>query len=73
VSAPRLMTEREAREYLRGCNPASVSPPTRIGRMVRWDRVALDRRLNELSGIQEPQAREDDADAAFREWKSRHG
>jgi hypothetical protein len=41
---PRLLTEAEARAYLGGCNPASIIPPTRVGKFVRWDRFAIGRR-----------------------------
>jgi hypothetical protein len=48
---PRLLTEEEARVYLAGCNPRSVLPPVHLGRAPRWDREALDKRLDELSGL----------------------
>lgn len=73
---PRLLTEEQARVYLAGCNPRSVLPPVYLGRAPRWDREAIDRRLDELAGItptvqpHEP----DSAEAAAAQWRrSRHG
>lgn len=77
--AGRLLTEAEAREYLGGCNPRSVLQPVRVGYRPRWDRVALDRRLDELSGLERhiphaPEVAEDTAEAAVAQWRqSRNG
>jgi hypothetical protein len=73
---PRLLTEEEARVYLAGCNPRSVLPPVYLGRAPRWDREALDRRLDEMAGIAAtvPTHEPDSAEAAAAQWRrSRHG
>ena len=70
---PRLLTEDEARTYLAGCNPRSVLPPVHLGRAPRWDRLALDRRLDELSGLggKIPDApTPDSADEALAAWSA---
>lgn len=70
--APRLLTDEQARAYLGGCNPASLLSPTKIGRMVRWDRDAIDKRLDDMGGLVVLTA-DNDSDAALAEWKGRHG
>lgn len=69
---PRLLTEEEARAYLGGCNPASIVPPTRLGRFLRWDRFAIDEHLDEMRGAVTVKA-EQTPDQALNEWRARHG
>ncbi len=49
VGDARLITRIQARQYLGGVDPAKVLPPVRVCGRVRWDRKALDERLDELS------------------------
>lgn len=72
VSAPtpRLLTELEARAYLANGDPHKLCQPIKLGGKVRWDRVALDRRLNELQGLPNADTGNDDTpDAALAGWK----
>ncbi len=46
---PRLLTEKQAREYLGDVDPRMVMQPIRLGCRVRWDRLALDDHLNSIS------------------------
>jgi hypothetical protein len=47
---PRLLTEEAAREYLAGIDPRRICEPLRVGRRLTWDRLALDRALDALTG-----------------------
>lgn len=47
---PRLLTEEDAREYLAGIDPRKICEPLRVGRRLTWDRLALDRALDALTG-----------------------
>lgn len=58
---PRLLRLEEAKRYLGGADPRHLLPAIRIGTRPRWDRKALDRALDELSGIRPPQGGLDEA------------
>ena len=64
---PRLLTADQARRYLCGADPDELVDPllTRAG--VRYDRAALDAKLDQLSGLNRPLSR-DDADTALQGW-----
>ena len=47
---PRLLTEEAARAYLAGVDPRKICEPLRVGRRLTWDRLALDRALDALTG-----------------------
>lgn len=69
--SPRLLTEDEARAYLANGDPHKLCQPVRLGGKIRWDRVALDRKLNELQGLAPAEGENDDTpDAALAGWKS---
>lgn len=48
---PRLLNEDAAKELLGGALPGNLIPPMRIGGRKLWDRIALEKRLDEMSGI----------------------
>lgn len=54
---PRLLTEAEARAYTAGVDPRRVCEPLRVGRKLTWDRLAIDRALDALSGLKTDTAR----------------
>ncbi|KZL23993.1 hypothetical protein PsWM33_02797 [Pseudovibrio sp. WM33] len=72
--APRLMTKAQAADYC-GLKPSTFSKWVKSGRLLeallqshRWDKLAIDKALDMLSGIvsQEPEAPE----TAFDRWLS---
>lgn len=69
MTAPRLLTEDEAAEYLHVPAAAVVRAGigrVRFGRYVRYDRHALDAYLDGLAGLNPHVANDDDSpDAAF--------
>lgn len=65
---PRLLNEEAARIYLGGLNPLLVMPPCRLGKRRMWDRLALDRRLDELFGV-ERDAPAAETGSALDRWK----
>lgn len=67
---PRLLTEDEARAYLANGDPHKLCQPVRLGGKVRWDRVALDRKLDEMQGLPFVAGQnDDDPDAALAAWE----
>jgi len=51
MAPPRLLNRDQAREYLGGARPESILAPLRLGGRLVWDREALDRELDRLSGL----------------------
>ena len=51
MTTPRLLNRDQAREYLGGARPDEIAAPLRIGGRIVWDRFALDRELDRLSGL----------------------
>lgn len=62
----RLLTQEEARAYLGGVDPRKVMEPMRLGGRVRWDRVALDEKLNALGKLK----RRERADSPLDQWEA---
>lgn len=56
MAPPRLLTRFDARHYLGGVDPEAlgVAPVALAGRAVRFDRAALDARLDALAGLECP-------------------
>lgn len=73
----RLLTRPQAAAYC-GYSPGQFSRlvsngtlPGHVGKLRRWDRIALDARLDELSGIDRAPAEEDAFDKWEREYNAR--
>lgn len=66
--SPRLLTEKQAREYLGDVDPNKVMSPIRIGARVRWDKVALDQHLDTIT---KPKRR-DEPDSPLKRWEASH-
>lgn len=68
MTAPRLLTDDEAAEYL-GVPKAEIVRQgigrVPFGRYVRYDRRALDAYLDQLAGLIPQSANDDSPDAAF--------
>ena len=74
---PRLMTRAQAAEYC-GYSPGQFSRlvsagtlPGHAGKLKRWDRKVLDAKLDEISGLANDNAPEDDFDKWEREYNAR--
>lgn len=64
---PRLLDRRAACRYLSIASMDKVPvAPLRLGRRLRWDRIKLDRWLDEQAGIRTEHA--DPAEAALEAW-----
>ena len=71
--APRLLSVGQARRYLGGADPDELVDPVLTRAGVRYDRAALDAKLDQLSGLNRPLSR-DDADSALQGWlEQSHG
>lgn len=80
---PRLLTAEQAAQYLGGVPVAEVERQAvgrvRWGRSWRYDRFAIDRKLDELAGLKPatpPEAEtvaENDAEAALARFQARRG
>ncbi len=68
---PRLLNEEQAKTFLGGAQPGHVLPPLPIGSRKLWDRVALEKRLDEMSGL----AAADSSRplSALEAWEAEHG
>jgi hypothetical protein len=73
MSAPRLLTPRQARRYLGDSDPLDfgILPIFAKGE-ARYDRVAIDARLDELGGIS-PTVERNDPEADLQAWLSARG
>lgn len=74
---PRLMSRAEAATYC-GFSPEQFSRHVAAGRlpkpvpgMKRWDRVAIDKTLDDLAGLSKPETEEDRYAAWEREWDAK--
>lgn len=64
---PRLLNEDAARAYHGGRNPRTVMPPVKLGGRNCWDRVALDRKLDQIFGLTRATAHVEDS--ALERWR----
>lgn len=71
--SPRLLTLKEARQYLGGVSPRQFAKPRYTSRGVRYDRLELDAALDAQRGLGPRSAGDDDPDQALADWEARHG